>query len=477
MTASMGEMLEGAGGARKGYVANAPIAQSTEPLRLAEALRAYTFELRGVCTLANWARSWWKYDGARYVEYDNTLLDRDIQRFLDVAVVIKKDPDTGVERRDRVTSRLRTISEVRKALETACHLVDGDAPKWLWRQPGDRDATAYVPCRNGLLNLRDGKLLPSTPRLFSVNMLGTEWQPDAPEPTAWLEFLRSQWPDDPSSIRCLQQVFGYLISYDTYLQKLFALVGPTRSGKGTISTVLKSLLGGDAVVSPTLASLERPFGLAPLLGKSVALLADARFGGRDQAQVVERLLSISGEDPLSIDRKNRDPIDVRLHARVLLVSNELPRLYDASGALTSRFVILQTTKSFLGSEDHGLLRRLLAELPGILKWAVDGYHDLQEAGRFVYVASSEAAREQMEAISSPITVFLREVCRIAPELQVEASVIYDKWSGWCKANGREATNAQVFGRDLHSCLPGLRTTRPRRPDGTRSCFYEGVGLA
>lgn len=470
------EMLRAAGG-RGSNGTPPPLAASAEPIRLAESLRAFTFEIGGNPTLVRWARAWWRYDGSRYVEHDDELLERDIQRFLD-RVVVEKTDDNGQVRRERVTSRIRTINEVRKALVHVFPVIEGDAPKWIRRHPDDQDADRYVPCGNGLLHLRDRKLVPATPRLFAVNTLGTNWEPDGPEPKGWFAFLHSVWPDDAESTRALQQLLGYLISYDTQLQKLFAIIGPTRSGKGTIARVVKALLGGDAVVSPTLASLERPFGLAPLVGKSAAIIGDARLGGRaEQAQVVERLLSISGEDPLSIDRKNRDPIDVRLRTRVLLVSNELPRLYDTSGALASRFVILQTRRSFLGEEDLGLERRLLAELPGILRWAVEGYHDLLEAGRFVHVAASEVAREHMESISSPIAVFLREICRVEDTAQVEDSVLYEKWVSWCKTNGREATNAQVFGRDLHTSIPGLKIVRPRRPDNTRPSVYEGVGLA
>jgi putative DNA primase/helicase len=79
---------------------------------------------------------------------------------------------------------------------------------------------------------------------------------------------------------------------------------PRRSGKGTIARVLTALLGRDSVVSPTLASLQTPFGLAPLIGKPLAIISDARLGSRsDQAAITERLLSISGEDGLTIDRK------------------------------------------------------------------------------------------------------------------------------------------------------------------------------
>jgi putative DNA primase/helicase len=88
--------------------------------------------------------------------------------------------------------------------------------------------------------------------------------------------------------------------------------------------------------------------------------------------IVERLLSISGEDALTIDIKFRDPVTCKLTTRLMLLSNELPRLSDASGALAGRFIALRLTESFYGREDLDLTQKLLTELPGILLWAIEG---------------------------------------------------------------------------------------------------------
>jgi len=71
------------------------------------------------------------------------------------------------------------------------------------------------------------------------------------------------------------------------------MVGPTRGGKGVIARILGALIGKRNVCGPTLNSLGGEFGLAPLLGKSLAVISDARSsGGRNSSLVVERLLSV-----------------------------------------------------------------------------------------------------------------------------------------------------------------------------------------
>ena len=102
-----------------------------------------------------------------------------------------------------------------------------------------------------------------------------------------------------------------------------------------------------------------------LIGKPVAIIGDVRLGGGEQHAVVERLLSISGEDTITIDRKYRDPWTGQLPTRIMFVSNELPRFGDASGAIATRCVILETRESSSAGRTRPH-RRLLAELPGIL---------------------------------------------------------------------------------------------------------------
>lgn len=460
----------------------APLSPNAEPTRLAETFRRTHNEINGIATLVRYARAWWIYDGIRFAELDDERLHRDVWRFLDVCEVEKRDKE-GTVTHERITAKSKIANEVKAALLKVMPMLGPDMPQWTQRQATDPHPGSFIACSNGLLDVRTHELVQPTPRLFVTTSIGAPWDPKAAEPTEWLTFLDSIWGEDKESIRALQQMFGYFLTSDTSQQKLFALVGPPRSGKSTIGRVLKALLGSDAVVNPTLGSLERPFGLAPFVGKLLAIIGDARLGSRsDQAAAVERLLSISGEDPISIDRKNRDPINVRLSTRVLLISNEMPRLHDTSGALASRFVILVMRRSFLGAEDTQLEARLLAELPGIFRWAIAGRADLAEAGRFVTPLASEQAISDLKASSSPHTVFVAERCKLGPALEVEVALLYEKWVSWCKDNGRDKPgDKQRFGQALRTAFPGLDDKQKRVHDGSADGkvirLYAGIGLA
>jgi putative DNA primase/helicase len=358
-----------------------------------------------------------------------------------------------------------------------------NAPFWLIDDEPPFDAGEVLVAKNGLVHLPSlgsgqPSLLPPTPLFFSTNSLGCLFDPQA-ACLEWLRFLATVWGDDEQSIETLAEWFGYLLLADVSHHKILLLVGPPRSGKGTIGRVLKMLLGQGSVANPTMSSLAGPFGLWPLLNKMAAIISDARLSDRhvDSMAILERLLSISGGDPQNIDRKCLPTVTaVMMAVRFTILSNEIPRLTDASGAIASRFLILQMTRSFLGKEDKELDRKLAAELSGILNWAIRGWQRLRERGRFLQPESGADLLKELRDIASPVGMFVREVCAVGPEWSVDVADIYAAWCDWCKQHGRDhAGTEQAFGKDLRAAVPGLKVARPRT-NGDRVRRYKGIGF-
>ncbi len=252
-----------------------------------------------------------------------------------------------------------------------------------------------------------------TPLLLNVNSLTFDFDSSAIEPYAWLEFLNVIWENDFESIETLQEWCGYVLTQDTRQHKILLIVGPPRSGKGTIGRVFRELLGHFNVVGPTLSSLGGEFGLQPLLNQMLALISDARLNDkRNSSTIIERLLSISGEDPLTINRKFLEPLTTQLPTRIMMMSNELPDLRDSSGAMAKRYLVLTLKKSWVGKEDISLFSRLTKELPGILMWALKGLIRLKTRGIFLTPTSSTQTIEELEAITSPIKAFISKSVKL-----------------------------------------------------------------
>ena len=447
-----------------------PVLNPRDYMDTARALLRYHFITpSGVRTLQFYRGMFWIFDGGCYRKLDDSEVRAIVWEFLDSAPTHE----------GRFHPSKMSVANVLEALAVCANLSSSlETPVWLSDAEQLPDPKQLLSVANGLLHLRSGELYPRDPRLFTTTASEVTYDPFAPKPQFWSRFLHDIFGDDEEARDTIQDWFGYLLAPDTSQQKILLVVGPTRSGKGTLARILTELVGKQSVVGPSLLSLASNFGMEMLIGKSLAIVADARLSGRsDQAPIVERLLSISGEDTITVDRKFRLAWTGRLPTRFMLITNELPILPDSSAALTRRFVVVVLKNSFYGREDLGLFDRLCDELPAILNWAREGYVRISERGHFVQPASATDSIENLTTLASPITAFVKDRCELGPGFQVSVPTLFAAWRTWCEENGRrEHGTVQIFGRNLHAALPQLDTPTNVRTDEGRVRVYEGIRI-
>lgn len=446
----------------------------TDPLTSARRMVAERFtSAYGVSLLRHWNGDTYAWSGGAYRRLAKEDVDARVQDYLEGArhYINKKKTEA-------YKPTPAKVANVRGTLEAAFHLDSHHAmPCWIDGASG-ADPRDLLVVANGTLHMPTRTLQAHDPRLFTTTALPFAYVPDADPPRAWLAFLQSVWGDDHESIELLQEFFGYGLTSDCSQQKILLVVGPKRSGKGTIARVLRAVIGEANCAGPTLASLATNFGLQPLIGKRVAIISDARLGNRtDKHALTERLCSISGEDVLTIDRKNTAAWTGALGVRLILFTNELPKIVDDSNALSSRFLVLRMTRSFFGKEDLGLADKLLAELPAILNWSLDGLARLKARGAFRQPNSAMELVQELEDLTSPVSAFIRDCCVVAPSEEVETGHLYSLWEIWRRQHGWNFTDTkEAFGASLRAAVPGLEKVQTRA-GGDRRRIYKGIGIA
>ncbi|GAA2901933.1 DNA primase family protein [Streptomyces mexicanus] len=436
-------------------------------------LPAWTDE-QGRATLLHWRGQWMQWKRTHWAELDAAEVRSTAYTELEhaeYAVTVQRGENEAEELKPWAPNK-KKIADLMEAMAAIRLLPPSvDAPAWT---DGREQNGPIVACTNGLLDVATRTLHPLTPDYFNLVSVPFDYDPEATCPD-WLAFLRQVWGNDLEAIKALQEWFGYVLSGRTDQQKIMLIVGPTRSGKGTIARVLGMLVGKGNVAGPTLAGLATNFGLSPLLGKPLAVISDARLAGRDGHQVVERLLTISGEDTIDVDRKYRDPWTGKIPARLMILSNELPNFGDSSGVIARRFIVLQMTTSWLGKEDTDLTDKLAAELPGILNWALLGLARLERNGRITQPGSSLDAITTMQDTASPTSAFVRDRCDVGPLCSVQVDVLWEIWKDWAEDQGVRPGTKAMLGRNLLSVEPRIKRAKPRI-DGKQVPVYEGIGV-
>lgn len=433
----------------------------------------------GYPTVRSYKGRWVAFNGGKYELVDKEILRGEIYRFLDGKYFVK-DATKGKDIAPFQPSS-RLVSDVMDALYSFGPITK-DPPLWLKHEPGLPDPVDLIPFDNGILDVGkylegEVKMYEPTPNLFTFTALPYPFDEDSSS-KMWLEYLDDIFDGDEEKINLMQEWFGYNMVPDMSYEKLMMFVGRPRSGKGTVLHALSSMLGNDQVCSTSFRALCTDFGYEPLIGKLAALLGDAKVPRQaDAAQALEKILQITGGDPVGVNRKQiRALPQVYLSCRFTMAMNLLPYLPDHAQALEPRINLIQFGKSYVGKEDRTLKRRLQKEAPSIVPWALEGLRRLRMASEFTVPKTSRKAMDDLRTMTTPAWSFVKECCISGgDELMESQDKVFSAWAEWCLGRNMKAGFRAGFSQMLMSVCPDAMTDQVA--DGKKTMpVYRGVEL-
>ena len=421
----------------------------------------------------HWPENVWK-------EIAINILRGRVYDYIDNKKFMRPDAKGGVNILPYRASRAR-VSDIIDSLNRVCPIED-DPPTWI----GDEEHSPpsnLLTFKNGVLDVdeyMDGKIVLHNPdpNLFTFNVFPYDFDENA-ESKLFKEFRDDIFQTDPIRDQLLSQWFGYNTVPDMSLDTVMLFTGVPRSGKSTLLDVLGRMLGREQCVSVDFRDLISPFGREPMLGKLAALLGDVKSPRPSDAETaLEMILRISGGDPVGVNRKGiKQLAQVYLTIRFTMAMNNLPVFSDHARAFQARLAIIGFDKSYVGKEKPELKQQLIKEAGQgkMINFALQGLKDLRERGRFIVPDSSRPILNLMTQISSPVTIFVTECCKLGADEVVSKDMLFDAWRSWCDETGHKPGLREQFGRWLVSTVPMLKQDRIRC-NGRRVYMYKGIGL-
>ncbi|AFZ66092.1 DNA primase family protein [Deinococcus peraridilitoris] len=332
-------------------------------------------------------------------------------------------------------------------------------------------------CANGILDLNTLELAEHTPEYFSVVQTGTRWDPEATS-AEWAEFLTTAVPN-PADRAILQRYCGYALTGDTSAQKALLLIGEGGTGKSTFVRVISAALGGLSPYSlATSSALENirdgSFIVGTLVGKRLCVISELQRN-------VDWLpfKRITGEDPISIDVKNKDAFITKLDTKLIILSNVLPFLgEDASNSSLTRRFLPVSFNVRPKNPDPTLEARLSSpeNLSGTLTWMVKGLVALRADNMRFPVSSQNSLERQIVEQSNRLITFLEEVCIGDPAVSVANADLWAAYLRWCEDTRHKAVSSTRFGTDLPAALRQLGWEAEQRRSGKMPRTWFGLGL-
>jgi P4 family phage/plasmid primase-like protien len=332
---------------------------------------------------------------------------------------------------------------------------------------------------NASLDTETGEVRQALPLDRHTRTLAVEYAPSAKAPT-WERWLSSIFDGETERIQLLQELMGWCLVRDSLgIEKAALLIGPPRSGKGTIIRVIQGLLGA-AAGSLSLSQLGDGKTLSGMRGCTVAIDSDATGPSRQEASAwlgTFKRVTANEQIPIRL-LYQQTPWQGALNCKILCAANRIPSSFDDSGAMATRWVPLVFDKSYLGKEDPTLAASLIKELPGIAVWALEGLARLAANRRFTMPPSSLDKLDAMIVRSSPLTEFVDDCLTLDQDARVSESAVWDAYHLWAIQRGQDAMKRGDFLNSLADTLQGRGVSRKKsvRIDGHFHRGFTGMGV-
>ena len=333
--------------------------------------------------------------------------------------------------------------------------------------------------QNGTYFLDERGFVPE--KELCLNRLPVEYQPDAPAPTKWLEFLDGLLI--PEDILTLQEYLGYLLIPSTKAQKMLVMTGKGGEGKSRIGLLLKKLFG-EASHSESILRIEtNRFASANLEYKLVMVDDDLNMVALPETRNIKSI--VTAEDRLCIERKNKQAVQGLLYVRFICFGNgNLVAAHDDSDGFNrkdSRFTYIRNSifaicnptnvandinvglrwrrQILIAVKDRDparvdnpfLIEELSEERPGILLWMLEGLHRLL-ANRYQFTIGERSIQnlEAAMADSDNLTQFMQATAyvRFKPDTEERSTYLYRAYTKWCEDNLESPVPQKKFSQFL-----------------------------
>jgi putative DNA primase/helicase len=331
--------------------------------------------------------------------------------------------------------------------------------------------------QNGVIELRETTTFrPGKPDDFITRQAGCEWhgedQDYCPE---WEKFLLQVQPD-PDVRWWLQKFIGYCLTGLTKEQIFVVMHGTGANGKSVLVEILKRLLGTYSQTAQFSTFTERD---QNAIRNDVAALDKARLvvacEGPEGARLDEGIVKqITGEDAVTARFLHREFFTYKPRFKVVLVTNHKPVISGTDHGIWRRVVLVPFPITIAKEQqDKQLLQKLTAELPGILAWAVAGFHAWREQGLGDLPKALAAANAEYRRDCDVLGMWIQDHCSISTDAESQlftsSADLYKSYARWALDMGHRPMSSKSLADRLRE-----RGLSPSKKAGQRG--WSGIQL-
>lgn len=387
------------------------------------------------------ARGWYAWDGQRWAPEGQPAVMRaamtSARRIKEEAELDGQDDDMKKAinkwaRASEARTKLEaTVGLAKSAGKIAVSVTEFDQNDWLFN------------VQNGTVDLTNGKLLPHTRDHLITSLAPVDYAPDAECPQ-WNTFLSRAMDGDQEMVDFLARAVGYTLTGSNREQCFFINFGGGANGKSTFMETVKHIMGSYGVTTPMQTFQDKknpgiPNDLAALRSARLVLASEAERTNKLAESLVKQL---TGGEAIAARFLHSEFFEFVPKFKIWLGTNHRPQIVGTDDGIWRRVNLIKWGVTIPKEErDRDLGKKLMAEAPGILRWALKGLEQYRLDGLAVPAKVREATTEYRDQEDS-LGRFLEEVCEVGVG-ETSAAELYQQYRVWCES-GRERAWKQIL---------------------------------
>lgn len=283
--------------------------------------------------------------------------------------------------------------------------IEFDKDPWTIGAPPPVDGAGQSIWTGGsLIDLKTGKERPAHPSDMISRVMGVSpaVRDDCP---IWKRFLSEAVAGQEGLENYLQKFVGYCLTGDMNEEIMTFLYGKGGNGKGVFLYTISAMMGDYVSASEPEKWMRRmntdhPDWIARLNGVRLVTISELPTGAWNTAQIK----AWTGKETPQVARfMYASNFEFYPVGKLLFTSNEKPEILTVDDGIVRRMRMIHF-KNRPETPDKTLKDQLTAELPGILRWAIDGARKYLEEGLEMPGAMQSSTAEYLEAEDIPMRI-------------------------------------------------------------------------
>lgn len=366
------------------------------------------------------ARTVWTFDGKAYTEMSR---DRVLQFAHDQ---FNPKPTTNIRNEFFETMRLKNMV----ATDWFASSIEGK-----------------MNFQNGVFDVKRGELLAHSQDYGFRSVLPCDFDPNAKAPR-FEKFMEEITMGRQTLIETMQEFLGYIFANGSCKHdKILVLLGHGENGKSKFVQLIRYLTGEEGFSNLSVKAMQNDQNRALMEGKLVNI---AEENNRDAFKDTELLKNYAAGGYISVKRLYAQPYEYENRTKLVMLCNEAPYTTDLTHGFYRRLLMIPFDQTFShekGNRDSDLLEKLLAELPGIFNFAMEGYRRLQKNNKFTEGKESLAMLHKYRLDTDSIAAWMADNLEFDkdPDVFINRQELYDDYAKYCDMNGlKPVSSVKVY---------------------------------